>query len=262
MQVDFADEYEDFEHWHWCFRGRQRILAELILRQWHAAGCSELPRSLVSVGSGPPQGFAWLRSLVSPGGVLLGLDADPSGALRARASAKGISFLVEDSSFVVGALGSPPLRSKAFDVVVALDVIEHLDDDVGALRRAADLVSPRGLMAVSVPACPSLWGDQDEVSQHRRRYTSRSLRKAFVNADLGEPQVTYFNTLLFPAVAVVRWGRRLLRLAPRGRSDFEMGRPGRVNDALAELFGWESRLIGRVPLPIGVSLAAVWRPSR
>ena len=262
MQVDFANEYENFENWHWWFRGRQRILGEVILRHWYAAGVSERPRSLVSVGSGPPRGFAWLRSLVLPGGVLLGLDADPSGALRTRASTNGVSFLAENTSFVVGTLDSPPLRPRSFDVVVAFDVIEHLDDDVGALRRAADLVSPRGLMAVSVPACPSLWGDQDEVSQHRRRYTSRSLRKAFVAAGLGEPQLTYFNTLLFPAVAVVRWGRRLLHLAPRGRSDFEMGKPGHVNDALAELFGWESRLMARVPLPIGVSLAAVWHPSR
>jgi hypothetical protein len=62
---------------------------------------------------------------------------------------------------------------------------------------------------VTVPALPSLWGAQDVVSQHRRRYTRATLRDAFARAALSPARVTYFNSLLFPPIAAVRWARRL-----------------------------------------------------
>jgi hypothetical protein len=65
---------------------------------------------------------------------------------------------------------------------------------------------------------------------------------------------------LFPAIAAVRWGRRLVGSRSE-RSDFEAGRPGIANDALAALFGWETHLLKHASLPIGVSLAALWRPN-
>lgn len=92
-----------------------------------------------------------------------------------------------------------PLATGSFDAVLALDVLEHLDDDTADLREAARLVKPGGLLLVTVPAFPSLWGGQDVVSHHRRRYTRPAPRQLFYRAGLPVPRATHFNTLLFPA---------------------------------------------------------------
>jgi hypothetical protein len=122
------------------------------------------------------------------------------------------------------------------------------------------LVKPSGLLVVTVPALPSLWGGQDEVSHHRRRYTRDSLLRVFEQAGLSHPTVTYFNTFLLAPIAAIRWGRRILGSAHQSRSDFDNSRPGWVNEFLAALFSAERHLVGRVPLPAGVSLLATARP--
>ena len=143
--------------------------------------------------------------------------------------------------------------------VLALDVLEHVDDDAAVLAAAARLLRPGGTLLVTVPALPCLWGSQDVVSHHKRRYTARSLCGAFSRAGLRPAWHTYFNTALLPAIAFVRVARRLLGRVDEARSDFEQGRPGLVNEILARVFALERHLVGRVRLPVGVSLLAVAR---
>jgi hypothetical protein len=123
----------------------------------------------------------------------------------------------------------------------------------------ADLLAPGGLLLVTVPALPSLWGAQDILSHHHRRYTRRTLTETFRSAGLPAPRTTYFNSLLFPPIAAVRWTRRLLGLIDGGKSDFDSMRPGPLNELLARLFGAERHVVGRLGLPVGVSLLAVGR---
>lgn len=111
---------------------------------------------------------------------------------------------------------------------------------------------------VAVPAFMFLWGKQDEVSHHRRRYTARSLRRVLGEAGFAVERTTYFNTALFPAIAAVRLGRRVVRAPGRGQSDFELG-PAWLNGALAALFRAEARVAARRDLPFGVSLLALAR---
>jgi SAM-dependent methyltransferase len=255
MDEQFAGRYEDFERWHWWFQGRRRILETVLGREvarLRAAGAP--PRRLLTIGCGPAAGIAWLRATLD-GGVVVGLDADPSGALRAS----GAGALPERVAFAYGRAEAPPVRRASCDVVLALDVIEHLDDDAGALAEMAACVRPGGFLLATVPAFPSLWGDQDVVSHHKRRYTARSLVGAFERAQVPLSWHSYFNTALFPAVAAVRWPRRLLGLASGRQSDFDRGRPGLANTALARIFAAERHLLGRVRLPFGVSLLAVSR---
>lgn len=258
MKQDFAARYGDFESWHWWFQGRERILASAIVRELAAAPPGAAGPRLATVGCGPPEGLAWLTSLAGPRGRVVGLDADPSGAIRellaerAEPGAKGVDY-------VFGRVERAPLRPACCDAVLALDVIEHIDDDDAALASLAPLVRPGGFLMVTVPALPSLWGNQDEVSDHKRRYTARTLRRAFERAQLPIPRITYFNTLLFPAIAGIRWMRRLLGRGDDGTSDFDRGRPGGVNDLLTRVFASERHLLGRLRLPIGVSLLAVSR---
>lgn len=249
MERSFAERYGDLTRWHWWFRGRERVLEALLARELKRAR----PRRVLSVGAGPRESLAWLRTVAGEGGFVAGTDADPSGALLATRAT------VDAPPFAIAAADAPPFAQGAFDLVLALDVLEHLDDDAAALRACRDLVAPGGLLLVTAPAGPSLWGRQDVVSGHRRRYTRRTLAAAFERAGLGRPsRLAYFNVLLHPPIAAVRWTRRLLRRPAYG-SDFDGSVPGVLNDVLAAIFAAERHLVGRVPFPFGVSLAATLR---
>jgi SAM-dependent methyltransferase len=260
MRERFAQEYEDLEQWHWWFRGRQRILEAVLKREFrrlpappHRSG----PRRLATLGCGPASGLEWLVAAVGEEGIVIGIDSDPTGALRRLSS--GARSCPRGVAFVYGQAEEAPLLPASCDAVLALDVLEHIDDDASALAEAARLVRPGGLVLVTVPALASLWGNQDVVSEHKRRYTGRSLAKTFDRARLSLAWQTYFNTALFPVIAGARWTRRLLALSDDERSDFEQGRPGRLNDFLTRVFAAERHLVGRARLPIGVSLLAVGR---
>ena len=245
MERQFAEQYGDLETWHWWFRGRQRIL--------ETALCCELKRQtsfyIASLGCGPVEGLNWLVPFAGPNGRVVGVDSDP---VHARRAAGNISC-------VVGRAEAVPVASESFDVVLALDVLEHLDDDAAGLCEAVRLLKPGGLLLVTVPALPSLWGNQDIVNQHRRRYTKHTLKGTFVQAQLPSPYITYFNTILFPPVAAVRWFRRSVGLARDSGSDFDGNHPGLMNDILAAVFSLERHLIRCLPLPVGVSLLATVR---
>jgi len=246
MKKEFAEQYGNLERWHWWFRGRRAILEAILRRELPTAS-----RRILSVGCGTAYGLTWLLPFAGNHGKVVGLDIDPIHAKN----------LVSQIEFVVGSLVDAPLAGESFDVVVALDVLEHLDDDMAGFREAVRLVKPHGLLLLTVPALPSLWGGQDIVSEHRRRYTKNHLVRLFKYAGLSDYDVGYFNTLLFPLAAVVRLLRRSAGLGTRPRSDFEDNRPGLINDVLAWVFSSESRLRNYLPMPIGVSLVATYRPG-
>src|SRR5262245_43036967 len=119
MKEQFAREYANLEEWHWWFRGRQRIL-ETILSREVPAGDSV---SIASVGCGPADGLRWLNRFIGPRGKIVGMDAEPLHARRVSPSIE----------YVVGKLEAAPVAAGCFDAVLALDVLEHLDDDVAGL---------------------------------------------------------------------------------------------------------------------------------
>ena len=261
MEERFAAKYQDLERWHWWFQGRQQILESVLRRE---IAQLQMPlrarKRIVTVGCGPPEGLGWMVSALGHDGFVIGIDADRSGALSTP-EAGGAAALPPGVAFVIGSAEHAPLRAASCHGAVALDVIEHLDDDAAALSETARLVRRGGFLLVTVPALPSLWGRQDVVSHHKRRYTPRSLAAAFHRAGLELAWQSYFNTVLFPAIASVRWARRALGRAGGGDSDFESGSRGMLNAALTRVFASERHLVGRVRLPIGVSLIAVARVS-
>jgi SAM-dependent methyltransferase len=245
MEQKFAKEYGELVEWHWWFRGRQQVLKAVLCRE-----LSTTPSLAIgSLGCGPIDGLAWVAPLTVRGGFVVGVD-------ERRAHSKGLNW---GGKFVVGRVEAVPLASGSLDVALVLDVLEHLDDDAAALREAARLLKPTGLLLVTVPALPSLWGGQDIVAHHRRRYTKRTLRNVFARAGLPSPGITYFNTLLFPFVAAIRWSRRVVGLGPRAVSDFDDNHRGMINDLLTSIFALERYLIRRVSMPFGVSLLATVR---
>jgi SAM-dependent methyltransferase len=242
---------------HWWFEGRRRILASLLAAAPLPAGAR-----ILDVGSGTGANVGVLASH----GEVVAVDASPRAFRSAPAESAPSGSAPravtgprkrEESRCrraLQGRLEALPLRARSFDLVTALDVLEHLDDDVGAAREIRRVLAPQGRLLVFVPALEILWGLQDEVSEHRRRYTARSLRHTLQTAGLRIRRLSYFNTLLFPAVLAGRLAMRVFR--PPVRSENELTPPG-MNRILTHVFAAEAPLLARVSFPVGVSLLAV-----
>lgn len=231
---------ERLEDGHWWFLGKRRLLRVLL-------------------GDRPPRGRL-LDLGCGLGGVLrdferearcFGADASPY-ALRRSQQRTSCALARADVS-------SPPFRAGVFDTVVALDVIEHLADDVAFLRGARELLAPGARLVVAVPAFPLLWSQHDVTFQHHRRYTASSLRDAVVAAGLHPERITYLHAAIFPVALVWRVASRLLglgRFAPK--TDF-WPLPPRLNRAIAAIYRIEAGWLRRRDLPFGVSVACIAR---
>ena len=249
MREEFYAEYYEIENVHWWFLARWKILMDVIEHEF--VGRPEIRALDAGCGTGTMLGH--LETL----GPAVGLDRAAAAVRFCRSRGR--------NRVVQGSAGALPWDDEAFDLVCALDMLEHIEDDGVALEEMGRVCRPGGRILITVPAYRFLWGRQDEISQHLRRYTARELQARITAAGLEVGKLTYFNTLLFPVVAAIRLARRLLPEDPDEEieSDFTMTQPGRMNDLLTRVFQAESGLIRAVRLPFGVSLLAVARkPER
>ena len=176
---------------------------------------------------------------------------EPDREALVMAGAKG-AYQLQQGSLPEGI----PAYDGAFDMVVALDVLEHVEHDVESLAALRKRLAPGGRMVLTVPAYQFLWSRHDETHHHFRRYTRKSLSEAFDQAGFEIEHLTYYNSFLFPLVAALRLGRRALGLSET--ADDQMPSPA-VNKVLKTIFSGERKLVSRFSLPFGVSLLAVAR---
>ncbi len=144
------------------------------------------------------------------------------------------------------------------DAAIALDVLEHIENDTEAFVHLANSIKPGGVIVIMVPAFMFLWGVQDKISHHYRRYTLGSLLTVAEKAgDFEILKKSYFNTFLFPAIAAVRLFTRFLIQKPR-ESDLDMNSPF-INRILFRIFDLERMFLRYVSFPVGVSALLVLR---
>jgi SAM-dependent methyltransferase len=239
------DEHEHerlahFEEWYWWHRGRQAIVQRL------AARYAPQGARLLDVGCGTGATTLGLRRF----GRVFGLDIGRRALEVARA--RGLAVARASAERL-------PARPGAFDLVVALDVLEHLEDDVSAAREMLGALRPGGFLLATVPAYPFLWSGHDEVLGHRRRYLRRQLVAALERAGFEIALCSYVMGSILPAAIVVRlWERWARRGSPRRESGYVVV-PAPLNALLAWITASGSRLLPWVRLPFGLSIAAVAR---
>jgi len=239
---------------HWWFQGSRRVLLSLLRRYGPEPRAAGVPLRLLDMGCGT--GITLDR--LSRSAALDSYGVDLEGAALSFCQARGLTRLARAS---VTAL---PFADATFDAVTALDVVEHVEDDVRALSEAARVLRPGGVAFVTVPAHSWLWSDHDRALHHQRRYGRAQLDERLRAAGLVPERLSFYNTALFPVVALVRLAQRLRRFvrAPERvavpRSDVRVP-PAAANVALRELFAAEGAWLARADLPFGVSLVAVAR---
>lgn len=179
-------------------------------------------------------------------------------AIELDESARAIASARSGVSVRPGALPAElPGDCSDYDMIVLLDVLEHVEADEAALTELRRRLRPGGKLVVTVPAYPWLWSRHDETHHHHRRYTAALLGERLTAAGFRVDTMSYFNTLLFPVIALVRLLQGLL---DADAADDAMPAPW-INRLLVRIFGSERHAIGRLPLPFGVSLAAVAVPA-
>lgn len=238
MERAVFDRMNELEAEHWWFVARRKVIAALVGRNLsHQERATILEAGCGSGGN--------LQMLAQFGQV----DAfEYDGPAREAAKAK--SGL--DIQF--GALPMDlPFDDRRYDLIGLFDVLEHVEADTASLAALGRRLSETGVILVTVPAFPFLWSRHDERHHHFRRYTRASLAEVAAKAGLRVRYSSYFNFFLFPAAVL---SRGLKRLTGSDEPDDAMP-AGPVNAVLTRIFSAERHLVGRLRLPVGLSLAAV-----
>ncbi len=236
----FAAEAE-VEESHWWFVGRRKLFARLI----ESMG---LAKDAVVLDVGTSTGTN-LRMLRDEGFENVeGLDLNPEA--QRYCEAKGLGHVR------LGSVTELPYRDSAFDLVLATDVIEHVDEDGRAFGEIWRVLRPGGRTIITVPAFMSLWGPQDVVAEHKRRYRMKQLLKRIGEARLEAVEWYYFNYLLFVPIFMARKLLRLLKIPLRSENDVNFGL---MNAVLRTVFSFDTWSAGYLRPPFGVSALAVCR---
>lgn len=241
MNIEMYRIFFEIQKKHWWFITRKNIVLDFIDRYLTKGG----QKKVLDIGCGSG---LMLNSLEEVGQTF-GMDV----------SDEAISFSKEifNGRVEKGALPDQlPYQEDFFDLITALDVIEHIDNDIDSIGAIRSLLLPGGKCIFTVPAYMFLWSPHDDVNQHKRRYTLQELNTKLVQAGFTVEKISYYNTLLFPVVFLVRMLNNVLKRD--GASDLDM--PGTVmNFVLKKIFGIEKYLLRLLNLPFGVSVIAVVR---
>ena len=246
MKSDFYEEYFHHENTHWWFRWRFDLIGDVVASLTN--GKSDV--KILDAGCGTGQ----MTKLLEGYGDAVGLDLAPEAINYAKI--RGVKNLVQ------GSITEPPFEPGSFDLVVSLDVIEHVDNDMQILAGLRDIVRPGGHLVVTVPAFQSLWSEHDEINHHKRRYRVPQLRHLVQEAGFEVTRITYCNTALYLPVLALRKGKSLLRrfrdtsATPDPESDLVFY-PRLVNEALYRVMRLENRIMRGRNLPFGVSILVV-----
>lgn len=231
----------DIQNKHWWYCARRKILNTLI---------SRLPlkkkANILEVGCGTGVNIKMLQSY----GTVSGLEPYPY--------ARDTAIKLTGCDIRDGLLPDQFPFSDTFDLIGAFDVIEHVDEDESSLKTLYNALSPQGYAVFTVPAYRFLWSEHDVANHHKRRYTRPEFLSLLQKVGYDVQFISYYNTILFPLVAMVRLIKRLLpQSKAKAIADLKMPQSALLNKLLTSIFAIERFWLMHRPLPFGISIIAV-----
>ena len=230
------------EQSHWWHIGRRKILAGFV-EEICSRVTDRRPR-ILDVGCGTGANLLMLSKYGDAEGVDVSEDA------LAFCRERGLDKVR------LGAGEELPYEDGTFDLVTALDVVEHMDDDLAGLSEMQRVLRPGGRVLIFVPTFMFLWGLQDEVSNHRRRYRLPQLRRILEQAGFEVERTTYANITFFAPIFLIRQLMRLTGIKTSSENNITISS---LNGFLGRVFGAESTILRYLNLPFGVSGLCVAR---
>ncbi len=230
------------EQSHWWHTGRRKIIAGFVEEICRRV-TDRRPR-ILDVGCGTGANLLMLSKYGDAEGVDISEDA------LAFCRDRGLDKVR------LGAGEELPYDDATFDLVTALDVVEHMDNDLAGLKEMRRVLRPGGRVLLFVPTFMFLWGLQDDVSHHRRRYRLSQLRRVLEEAGFKIERTTYANITFFVPILIIRQLMRVTGLKAESENNINVSA---FNGVLGKLFGAESWILRRMNLPFGVSGLCVAR---
>ncbi len=248
---DYRLVYErlhELEAHDWWYAARRRVVfgfIEQIARTKHLA-------RVLDAGCGTGYNLGILKNYADE---VMGLEISEDAISYAKERQKGAPL---PEPIVLGSLPDDvPFPEEHFNLIITLDVLEHIAEDVQSLMRLRRHLVQDGIVLLTVPAFQFLWSEHDEFLHHKRRYDKRSLRAALEQAGFRVSKLTYYNASMFLPVVMFRGLKKLLRKKGQAPRPDRIRLPGPINYLARELVSLEAGLLRYTNLPFGVSLLAI-----
>ena len=243
---------DEVEGSHWWFVGRRAILESFLknIEAKLASGESkaEPPTSaggfkILDIGCGTGANLEMLSQFGEAEGVDVSDDALEFCRLKGLNAQKGLAETL-------------PFEGETFDLTTALDVVEHLDDDIAGLKEMHRVTKNGGYSLIFVPAYMFLWGVQDDVSNHRIRYTKKQIVDRLKAAGYTIERATYANWTFFAPILAGRTLMRITGIKPESENNVNISA---LNGIFGKLLGAERFWLKNFNFPFGVSIVIVAR---
>ncbi len=226
------------ETFHWWFVVRRKLLKSLLSSLNLKKNCTVLD---IGCGTGSN-----LRMVGASGFNVIGLDRSTYALSLTK---KKLNF-----PLISGDLNRLPIRPKSVGIIVAMDIFEHLENDLNGIHEIYQALKKEGILILTVPAFSFLWGVQDIITDHKRRYSKREILNKLRREGFEVKRASYFNFFLFFPVLLARWLIRFLKL--RVKSENEINSP-LINSILKVIFSMEPYILRYFSFPFGVSIFCI-----
>ena len=240
-------EYERMyrlEDSYWWFVARHRLTEALLTSYFGAPKGDSSGLTLLDIGCGTG---AMSARLTKWGRVV---SADFSPLALDFSKRRGVKRLVAADAMNL------PFAENSFDALVAMDILEHLPDDLAAMREFYRVLKPGGKVIATVPAYPALWSEHDIALMHHRRYRRQEYGDRFSSVGFSLDKLSHTMTLLYPLVALQRKINSRKPTSDSPQAAMPMF-PAPLNSALTGLLGMENAIARRVNFPFGVTILCV-----
>ncbi len=235
MDKSLFDLFYRIENYHWWCLGRKEII-HFLLKKY----VKNKRNKILDIGCGTGGMLEMLKEF----GDVKGVDVSTDAIKFSRKYFKNAIFKGRLPNEI-------PFQNSSFDLISLLDVLEHTEDDLKSLKKVYDLLKDKGVLVLTVPAYKLLWNDLDLMSGHKRRYVSLNLKKKVQKAGFKVQKISYFNSLLFPIVALIK---RFKKGDPK--SEFLL-LPPTINSLLKKIFSIEKYIILKSRIPFGASIILI-----
>ena len=236
---------DEVEGSHWWFVGRRAILESFLRSICSRLQTPDSRLSILDVGCGTGANLEMLAQFGTAEGVDVSDDALEFCRRKGLKVQKGLAETL-------------PYDDDSFDLTTALDVIEHLDDDIAGLKEMHRVTKPGGYSLIFVPAFMWLWGVQDDISNHRIRYTRKQIVERLKTAGYTVERATYANWTFFAPILAGRVLMRLTGIKPESENNVNISA---LNEIFGKLFSAERFWLNKFDFPVGVSIVVVARKN-
>ena len=253
MEKEYYRDYYTLERNHWWFRARKNILEAQVQRLFP----NRTNLKILNAGCATGYSSEWLMQF----GEVSSLEYDAECFAFTRDVVK--------IPIVQGSITELPFEDNQFDLIVAFDVVEHVENDVLAVQEMQRVAKPGGIIFISVPAFNFLWSNHDEVNHHFRRYKIATLSNTFRKSTLKHLYTSYFNTFLFIPITAYRLIGNLIQKIKHGgnqkiynenSNDLTVGKDNLASKIFFRIFNAENILLRKgFNFPFGISIMAAYK---